>query len=128
MPIDWDKAQELSRQARKRVGEKEQETLFQGIVAKDLYVAKIPFRWLAPAGEHASQCIGLAMYLWLLWWTNKRRPFELDHRRKAPVCLSRKTLYNRLNQLCGLGMVRLERKRGKAPRITIILSDRGCID
>ncbi len=54
---------------------------------------------------------------------HNQKPFDLMMRQRVLIRMPQKMLYRRLNQLQDLGMIRVERKRGKSPRITVLRTE-----
>ena len=80
----------------------------------------IPMDWLSKASDLPGKTLHLAMALWWLNGMSKGRAFKLTGKALDLLHVSRDAMRDGLNRLEQHGLIRVERKTGQRPVITIL--------
>ncbi len=80
----------------------------------------IPMDWLSAAAHLPGKTLHLANALWWLKGMSKGSPFKLAPKALDLFDISRDAVLDGLNRLESVGLIRVERKAGSKPVVTII--------
>ncbi len=80
----------------------------------------IPMDWLSKASDLPGKTLHLAMALWWLNGMSKGEAFKLTGKALDLLHVSRDAMRDGLNRLEQHGLIRVERKTGQRPVITIL--------
>jgi len=80
----------------------------------------VDWRWLSIAGCLRGRVLHVGIVLWLLSGMLKSPTVDLKARFLRDMGIDRHTAYRGTKALEGAGLVRVERRRGRAPVVTIV--------
>jgi len=81
----------------------------------------IPLAWLQKAARLPGRTLAVGVALWHLAGLRRtRQHLSLSTERLAPFGVSRYAKDRALRHLTGAGLVTVDRKRGRSPRVTIV--------
>lgn len=80
----------------------------------------IPLEWLSKAAALPGKTLNVAIGLWWLYGMTKGKPFKLTQRPLQYMHVGRDAASDGLVRLELAGLIKVERKRGQRPTITIV--------
>jgi hypothetical protein len=80
----------------------------------------IPWDWLIAASGLPSTAVRVGLVLWHLAGLRNNRRFRFEYARAAELGLSRFKVYRALDHLEHVGLVKVERNRGRCHIVTIL--------
>lgn len=88
---------------------------------KELFLrGPIPLEWLGKAAALPGKTLNVAIALWWLNGMKKGAPFKLTQRSLQYMHVGREAASDGLRRLEGVGLIKIERKSGQRPTITIV--------
>ena len=85
----------------------------------------VPLEWLIEAAKLPGKSLHVGVVLWFLSGLKKSREVTFAPSRRREFGIGRHASYRALKCLEMAGLVRLKRKRGRAPLVTIVEAERG---
>ena len=82
----------------------------------------IPYDWVARAAQISGKAGSVAWVLWYLKGVKKSSSFKLSHKILKEFGIKPKTSYRILEKMQADGLIKVEKKAGNAPFITMIIS------
>src|SRR5687768_16399002 len=81
----------------------------------------VPFEWLATAACLPGAALAVGIVLWHLAGLRKtRQRLSLSNERVKPFCVTRHSKDRALGALTTAGLVLVERKGGRSPRVSLV--------
>jgi len=88
---------------------------------KKLFIrGPIPIDWLSKAAELPGKTLNVALAIWWLNGMTQSESFKLTRKSLSLLCIKRDAASISLKRLEGAGLVKIQRKVGQRPTISII--------
>lgn len=89
------------------------------VVQYSKFISTMPLEWATTACKLHGKAIHVALAIWLLSSLSKSQSIRLAQKQLETFGVSRYSAYRALRQLERAGLITVERKNGRAPRVTI---------
>ena len=80
----------------------------------------VPLRWLERAAASGGKCLTLGVVLWLLRGLKRKSVFALEHKWCTRLGMGRRAVRDSLSRLEAEGLISVERRNGRCPRVTVL--------
>jgi hypothetical protein len=84
------------------------------------FIKAIPLQWLTPAAASPGKTLAVALAVWFQFGRSKGRPFKLTSAILKRFSVSRKASYHGLKELEKIGLITVQRQKGKNPIVTVL--------
>ena len=83
------------------------------------FIAAIPLAWIGPTFTMTPNATRLALAIWFQSKRSRSKEVSIGAKLLAQFGIGRKVAYRLLGKLELAGMVEVDRKRGRVPRVTV---------